>query len=181
ERVDTGYGDVKLCNVLFEGRIGVVSGSDGGRASGYSATEMGAKGGASGVGYVPRGKSKEGDDQVLCIYLGGYEERKRHVDDGAGNNRGGCSLPRDTVVPVTGAEKKASCERIAVVPLTGVYGGENMVSSECIAVVSVTGAEKMSRELLAVVPVTGAEKMSCEPNSRGSSDRGVWSREDGVQ
>ncbi|KAG7155387.1 hypothetical protein Hamer_G031235 [Homarus americanus] len=55
-------------------RIGVVSGSDGGRASGYSATEMGAKGGASGVGYVPRGKSKEGDDQVLCIYLGGYEE-----------------------------------------------------------------------------------------------------------
>ncbi|KAG7171221.1 hypothetical protein Hamer_G028799 [Homarus americanus] len=97
ERVDTGYGDVKLCNVLFEGRIGVVSGSDGGRASGYSATEMGAKGGASGVGYVPRGKSKEGDDQVLCIYLGGYEERKRHVDDGAGNNRGGCSLPRDSV------------------------------------------------------------------------------------
>ncbi|KAG7173456.1 hypothetical protein Hamer_G028972 [Homarus americanus] len=79
------------------GRIGVVSGSDGGRASGYSATEMGAKGGASGVGYVPRGKSKEGDDQVLCIYLGGYEERKRHVDDGAGNNRGGCSLPRDSV------------------------------------------------------------------------------------
>ncbi|KAG7154089.1 hypothetical protein Hamer_G030781 [Homarus americanus] len=78
-------------------RIGVVSGSDGGRASGYSATEMGAKGGASGVGYVPRGKSKEGDDQVLCIYLGGYEERKRHVDDGAGNNRGGCSIPRDSV------------------------------------------------------------------------------------
>ncbi|KAG7173909.1 hypothetical protein Hamer_G029823 [Homarus americanus] len=77
ERVDTGYGDVKLCNVLFEGRIGVVSGSDGGRASGYSATEMGAKGGASGVGYVPRGKSKEGDDQVLCIYLGGYEEARR--------------------------------------------------------------------------------------------------------
>ncbi|KAG7165284.1 hypothetical protein Hamer_G030220, partial [Homarus americanus] len=156
ERVDTGYGDVKLCNVLFEGRerfmnccggtnvfvflgrIGVVSGSDGGRASGYSATEMGAKGGASGVGYVPRGKSKEGDDQVLCIYLGGYEERKRHVDDGAGNNRGGCSLPRDSVfvavVPVTGAEKKASCERIAVVPLTGVYGAEKMVSSECIGV-----------------------------------------------
>ncbi|KAG7159692.1 hypothetical protein Hamer_G029989 [Homarus americanus] len=58
-------------------RIGVVSGSDGGRASGYSATEMGAKGGASGVGYVPRGKSKEGDDQVLCIYLGGYEEARR--------------------------------------------------------------------------------------------------------
>ena len=53
--------------------------------------------GASGVGYVPRGKSKEGDDQVLCIYLGGYEERKRHVDDGAGNNRGGCSIPRDSV------------------------------------------------------------------------------------
>ncbi|KAG7177475.1 hypothetical protein Hamer_G031319 [Homarus americanus] len=138
ERVDTGYGDVKLCNVLFEGRIGVVSGSDGGRASGYSATEMGAKGGASGVGYVPRRKSKEGDDEVLCIYLGGYEERKRHVDDGAGNNRGGCSIPRDSVfvavVPVTGAEKKASCERIAVVPLTGVYGAEKMVSSECIGV-----------------------------------------------
>ncbi|KAG7156117.1 hypothetical protein Hamer_G031047 [Homarus americanus] len=56
------------------GVFGMVSGSDGGRASGYSATEMGAKGGASGVGYVPRGKSKEGDDQVLCIYLGGYEE-----------------------------------------------------------------------------------------------------------
>ncbi|KAG7164068.1 hypothetical protein Hamer_G029826 [Homarus americanus] len=89
--------DTVMCNVLFEGRIGVVSGSDGGRASGYSATEMGAKGGASGVGYVPRGKSKEGDDQVLCIYLGGYEERKRHVDDGAGNNRGGCSIPRDSV------------------------------------------------------------------------------------
>ncbi|KAG7164248.1 hypothetical protein Hamer_G028358 [Homarus americanus] len=79
------------------GVFGMVSGSDGGRASGYSATEMGAKGGASGVGYVPRGKSKEGDDQVLCIYLGGYEERKRHVDDGAGNNRGGCSIPRYSV------------------------------------------------------------------------------------
>ncbi|KAG7178261.1 hypothetical protein Hamer_G031248 [Homarus americanus] len=89
-------------------RIGVVSGSDGGRASGYSATEMGAKGGASGVGYVPRGKSKEGDDQVLCIYLGGYEERKRHVDDGAGNNRGGCSIPRDSVfIEATGRSQVA--------------------------------------------------------------------------
>ncbi|KAG7167657.1 hypothetical protein Hamer_G019057 [Homarus americanus] len=59
------------------GRIGVfgmVGGSDGGRGSGYSATELGAKGGASGVGYVPRGKSKEGDEQVLgIIYRGGYE------------------------------------------------------------------------------------------------------------
>ncbi|KAG7159403.1 hypothetical protein Hamer_G032001, partial [Homarus americanus] len=90
------------------GRIGVVSGSDGGRASGYSATEMGAKGGASGVGYVPRGKSKEGDDQVLCVYLGGYEERKRHVDDGAGNNRGGCSIPRDSVfIEATGRSQVA--------------------------------------------------------------------------
>ncbi|KAG7162893.1 hypothetical protein Hamer_G027700 [Homarus americanus] len=74
------------------------------------------------------------------------EERKRHVDDGAGNNRGGCSIPRDSVfIEATGRSrfwpsrckeprKMMSVEYGQIVPLTGVYGAEKMVSSECIGV-----------------------------------------------